>query len=382
MSSEDRNVYLVGGGLHPFGRYPDKPIEEIGRVAIQQALDDSGVPFEDIEVAYCGHVYQGMGAGLRVVSQFGETGIPIVNVELACASSSTAIRQAYWAIANGLYDVALVAGFEKMTRGLLNIVPVGSYDYKMGLSVLPSAYALNAKAYMAKYEVSADAFAYVSVKSHKLGALNPNAQYQKAITIEDVKASRMISDPLTLLQCSPTSDGASALILCSEKAARRYSTPDRWVRVAGWAAGTQKYVANTAASAVDELAEGTVERLAHEAYARAGVGPSDVGVTQVHDAFTPGEVLTIEELAYCKPGEGAEMVLRGETDINGRFPVNTDGGLISRGHPVGATGAAQAIELMRQLRGEAGARQVPNQPKIGLQQNAGVGGVVVMIYEK
>lgn len=382
MSSNDRNVYLVGGGLHPFGRYPDKSLEEIGRVAIQQALDDSGVPFEDIEVAYCGHVYQGMGAGLRVVSQFGETGIPIVNVELACASSSTAIRQAYWAIANGLYDVALVAGFEKMTRGLLNIVPVGSYDYKMGLSVLPSAYALNAKAYMAKYEVSADAFAYVSVKSHKLGALNPNAQYQKAITIEDVKASRMISDPLTLLQCSPTSDGASALILCSETAARRYSTPDKWVRVAGWAAGTQKYVANTAASAVDELAEGTVERLAHEAYTRAGVGPSDVGVTQVHDAFTPGEVLTIEELAYCKPGTGAEMVLRGETDIDGRFPVNTDGGLISRGHPVGATGAAQAIELLRQLRGEAGARQVPNHPKIGLQQNAGVGGVVVMIYEK
>lgn len=382
MSSNDRNVYLVGGGLHPFGRYPDKSIEEIGRVAIQQALDDSGVPFEDIEVAYCGHVYQGMGAGLRVVSQFGETGIPIVNVELACASSSTALRQAYWAIANGLFDVALVAGFEKMTRGLLNIVPVGSYDYKMGLSVLPSAYALNAKAYMAKYEVSADAFAYVSVKSHKLGALNPNAQYQKPVTIEEVKASRMISDPLTLLQCSPTSDGASAVILCSEKAARRYSTPDKWVRVAGWAAGTQKYVANTAASAVDELAEGTVSRLAHEAYTRAGVGPSDVGVTQVHDAFTPGEVLTIEELEYCKPGEGADLVLRGETDINGRFPVNTDGGLISRGHPVGATGAAQAIELMRQLRGEAGARQVPNRPKIGLQQNAGVGGVVVMVYEK
>jgi benzoylsuccinyl-CoA thiolase BbsB subunit len=382
MSSNDRNVYLVGGGLHPFGRYPDKSIEEIGRVAIRQALDDSGVPFEDIEVAYCGHVYQGMGAGLRVVSQFGETGIPIVNVELACASSSTALRQAYWAIANGLFDVALVAGFEKMTRGLLNIVPVGSYDYKMGLSVLPSAYALNAKAYMAKYEASADAFAYVSVKSHKLGALNPNAQYQKPVTIEEVKASRMISDPLTLLQCSPTSDGASAVILCSEKAARRYSTPDKWVRVAGWAAGTQKYVANTAASAVDELAEGTVSRLAHEAYTRAGVGPSDVGVTQVHDAFTPGEVLTIEELEYCKPGEGADLVLRGETDINGRFPVNTDGGLISRGHPVGATGAAQAIELMRQLRGEAGARQVPNRPKIGLQQNAGVGGVVVMVYEK
>lgn len=382
MSSEGRNVYLVGGGLHPFGRYPDKSIEEIGRVAIQQALDDSGVPFEDIEVAYCGHVYQGLGAGLRVVSQFGETGIPIVNVELACASSSTAIRQACWAIADGLYDVALVAGFEKMSRGLLNIVPAGSYDYRMGLAVLPSSYALNAKAYMARHEVSADAFAYVSVKSHKLGALNPNAQYQKPVTLEEVKASRMISDPLTLLQCSPTSDGASAVVLCSEKAARRYSTPDRWVRIAGWAAGTQKYVANTAASSVDELAEGTVTRLAHQAFERAGVGPSDVGVTQVHDAFTPGEVLTIEELGYCRPGEGAELVLRGETDIQGRFPVNTDGGLISRGHPVGATGAAQAIELMRQLRGEAGTRQVPNQPKIGLQQNAGVGGVVVMIYEK
>ena len=192
--SEGQNVYVLGGGLHPFGRFPDKPVEEIARVAIQNALDDSGVPFEDIEVAYCGHVYQGMGAGLRVVTQFGQTGIPIVNIELACASSSTAVRQAYWAISAGLFDVALVTGFEKMQRGLLNIVPPDSYDYKMGLSALPSAYAMNAKAYMSKFEVSADAFAYVSVKSHRLGALNPNAQYQKEVTIEEVKASRMISD--------------------------------------------------------------------------------------------------------------------------------------------------------------------------------------------
>lgn len=380
--SEGQNVYVLGGGLHPFGRFPDKPVEEIARVAIQNALDDSGVPFEDIEVAYCGHVYQGMGAGLRVVTQFGQTGIPIVNIELACASSSTAVRQAYWAISAGLFDVALVTGFEKMQRGLLNIVPPDSYDYKMGLSVLPSAYAMNAKAYMAKFEVSADAFAYVSVKSHRLGALNPNAQYQKEVTIEEVKASRMISDPITLLQCSPTSDGASALVLASEKAAKRYSTPDRWVKVSGWAAGTQKFVANTAAAAVDELGEGTVERLAHQAFKMAGITAADVGVTQVHDAFTPGEVLTIEELGYCAPGEGARMVLSGETDINGRFPVNTDGGLISRGHPVGATGAAQVVEIVRQLRGEAGPRQVPNSPKIGVQQNAGVGGVVVMVYEK
>jgi len=380
--SEGQNVYVLGGGLHPFGRFPDKPVEEIARVAIQNALDDSGVPFEDIEVAYCGHVYQGMGAGLRVVTQFGQTGIPIVNIELACASSSTAVRQAYWAISAGLFDVALVTGFEKMQRGLLNIVPPDSYDYKMGLSVLPSAYAMNAKAYMSKFEVSADAFAYVSVKSHRLGALNPNAQYQKEVTIEEVKASRMISDPITLLQCSPTSDGASALVLASEKAAKRYSTPDRWVKVSGWAAGTQKFVANTAAAAVDELGEGTVERLAHQAFKMAGITAADVGVTQVHDAFTPGEVLTIEELGYCAPGEGARMVLSGETDINGRFPVNTDGGLISRGHPVGATGAAQVVEIVRQLRGEAGPRQVPNSPKIGVQQNAGVGGVVVMVYEK
>lgn len=380
--SEGQNVYVLGGGLHPFGRFPDKPVEEIARVAIQNALDDSGVPFEDIEVAYCGHVYQGMGAGLRVVTQFGQTGIPIVNIELACASSSTAVRQAYWAISAGLFDVALVTGFEKMQRGLLNIVPPDSYDYKMGLSVLPSAYAMNAKAYMSKFEVSADAFAHVSVKSHRLGALNPNAQYQKEVTIEEVKASRMISDPITLLQCSPTSDGASALVLASEKAAKRYSTPDRWVKVSGWAAGTQKFVANTAAAAVDELGEGTVERLAHQAFKMAGITAADVGVTQVHDAFTPGEVLTIEELGYCAPGEGARMVLSGETDINGRFPVNTDGGLISRGHPVGATGAAQVVEIVRQLRGEAGPRQVPNSPKIGVQQNAGVGGVVVMVYEK
>lgn len=379
--SSDRNVYILGGGLHRFGRFPDKTVEELARVAIQDALDDSGVPFEDIEVAYCGHVYQGLGAGLRAVTQFGETGIPIINVELACASSSTAIREAYWAIANGIYDVALVAGFEKMQRGLLNTVPEASYSYKMGLAVLPSAYALRAAAYMAKYHVSDDAFVQVSVKSHRCGALNPNAQYQTPVTAEEVRASRMISDPLTLLQCSPTSDGASAVILVSEKAARKYSTPDKWVRIAGWASGSPKFQGESKGGD-SEFAEGEVTRLADQAYNRAGAGPEDVGVTQVHDAFTPGEVLTIEELGYYGPGEGAAAVVAGETDINGRFPVNTDGGLISRGHPVGATGAAQAIEIMRQLRGEAGPRQVPNRPKVGLQHNAGVGGMNILIYEK
>jgi len=231
-----------------------------------------------------------------------------------------------------------------------------------------------AQRHMADYGTKPEHFAQVSVKSHRNAVHNPYAQYRIAITLDEVLHSRMVCDPITLYQCCPTSDGASAVILASEKFARsRTASP---VRMRAWAGGSPMYT-----SGREGLGEGPTEIVARKVYEKAGIGPADVDVTQVHDAFTPGEVLTIEELGYVPHGEGGPFVWEGGTEITGKFPVNTDGGLLSRGHPMGATGGAMVTEIVRQLRGEAGARQVAD-ARVGLVQNAGIGGVNVMVFEK
>ncbi len=389
-----REVAVIGAGLHPFGRFPELSYQALGRKAISDALGDANVPFKDIEVAYCGRVLAGMGAGLSVVSEMGQTGIPVINIEQACASSSTALREAYLAVANGVYDVALVVGFEKMQRGLLQVSEGGSYQQVMGLSVMPASYALQEQRYLYDHDAKPEWFAQVSVKSHKNGALNPNAQYQKAVTLEEVLASRVIADPIHLLECSPTTDGASALVICAKDRAAKYTS--KQMTIAGYASGTGAYAprqaanrrsaaaseANDDAEANSEIDTDTLSLLARKAYERSGVGPEDVGVTQVHDAFSPGEVFSIEALGLVKRGEGARAVWDGRTDVTGDIPVNTDGGLLSRGHPIGATGAAMVHEIFRQLNGEAGPRQVPGDPKVGLVHNAGIGGINVLVFKR
>ena len=296
-----REVVVLGGGLHPFGRFPEKSFVDLTRPAIREALDDAGVPFQEVQIAYCGRVNAPMGTGLAVVNEFGLTGIPIVNVEQACSSSSTAFRQAYWAIGQGLYDVALIVGFEKMERGMIKMAAQDSYEVQMGQSVAPAGYARKAQQYMHRHGATPEMFAQISVKSHKNGSLNPNAQYQKPVTLEEVLASRMIASPITLLQCSPTSDGASALVLASAERARKYSSPDRWMTIAGWAAGTEAYEEDPGEEG--DL-EPTVTRLSAELYERAGIAPADIDVVQVHDAFTPGEVLRLEAMGLVPRGGG------------------------------------------------------------------------------
>ena len=381
-----REVVVIGAGLHPFGRFPELSYQALGRKAISGALEDAGVPFRDIEVAYCGRVLAGMGAGLSVVSEMGQTGIPVINIEQACASSTTALREAYLAVANGVYDVALVVGFEKMQRGLLQVSEGGSYQQIMGLSVMPASYALQEQRYIYDHGAKPEWFAQVSVKSHRNGALNPNAQYQTAVTLEEVLASRVIADPIHLLECSPTTDGASALVICAKEKAARYSQKE--MTIAGYASGTGAYVPRQAANrsedaeANSEIDTDTLSLLARRAFARAGLGPEDVDVTQVHDAFSPGEVFSIEALGLVPRGEGARAVWDGRTEISGDIPVNTDGGLLSRGHPIGATGAAMVAEIYRQLTGEAGPRQVAGHPKVGLVHNAGIGGINVLVFTR
>jgi len=370
-----REVVILGVGLHPFGRFPEKTIEELGRQAIANALEEAGVPFRDIEVAYVGHCYQPMGTGERVVTEFGQTGIPVINTEVACTSSTQGLVRAAWEIATGLYDVALAVGVEKMERGLLGgTTAPGSYEEVMGLLVMPALYAMMARKHMKQYGTTMEQLAMCSVKEHKNRALNPYAQYQKACTLEEVLNSRMIADPITLLMCSPTSDGASAAVICAKKKAKRYASK-KPITITGWALGTSKYTRE----AGEEF--GGLEELANKVYEKAGVGPEDIDVCQVHDAFSPGEIFIPESLGLIPKGEGGWWVEQGKTEINGQLPINTDGGLVSRGHPVGATGLAQVAELVWQLRGEAGPRQVPNNPKVALQHNVGLGGTVLALYK-
>jgi len=373
----DRDVVVMGVGLHPFGRFPDRPLDALARHAALAALDDAGMPFSEIEAGFVGRVGgtgPPVGVGTHLFSELGQHGIPVTNVELACGSSSRALMHAADMIRAGSADTAMVIGVEKMERGMLQPGGVGSVSYSsvMGLNVMPAAYAMRAQRHMAEYGTKPEHFAQVSVKSHRNAIENPYAQYRIAITIEEVLASRMVCEPLTLYQCCPTSDGASAVILASAAWARRRTTSP--VRFVAWAGGSPVY-----ADGHEGLGEGPTGLVARRAYERAGIGPEDVHVTQLHDAFTPGEILTIEELGYVKPGEGGPFVFEGGTEITGRCPVNTDGGLLSRGHPMGATGGAMVTEIVRQLRGQAGARQVAG-AKTGLAQNAGIGGVNVLVF--
>lgn len=366
-----RNVVVLGVGLHRFGRFPDLRLEDLARVAGMAALEDAGISYRDVQAGFFARVLNNAGVGTRCFSELGMTGIPITNVELACASSSRGAVLAAQLISSGVYDCVMTIGVEKMQRGLISGGGEQGYSAKMGLGVMPAVYALMARRHMHLHGTKPEHFGMAAVKAHRHGALNPFAQYQNPTTLDEVMASRMIADPITLFMCCPTSDGASATILASEEFARRHTTKP--VFVSGIAGGTPMYVSGEA-----EQSEGATAALAKEAYAMAGVGPQDVDVVQLHDAFSPGEILTIEELGLCPEGAGGPFVFEGNTTLGGKVPVNTDGGLNSRGHPMGASGGAMLTELTRQLRGQAGRRQVPG-ANVALLQNAGVGGMNVMV---
>ena len=376
-----REVCIVGVGLHKFGRWPEKNIGAMAREAMVAALEDAGADFRDIEAGFSGRVQNITGTGQAVFGELGETGILIDNVEKACASSSTAVRMATWVVGAGLYDVVLCVGVEKMPQGLIDVgAAMGtsrSYSQLMGMGIMPAVYAMRAMHHMKEYGSTPEMFAQVSVKSHRNGALNPYAQYQTPLTLKEVLNARMIAEPLTLYQCSPTTDGASAAVVCAREVAHRFH--GKPVTIAGWASGTPEY---NPVGVGGDVAEGFIARLASEAYERAGVGPEDVNVCQVHDAFSSGEIFAIEECGFCPLGEGGTFVWEGKADIDGERPVNTDGGLESRGHPMGATGIAQLAEIVWQLRGDAGQRQVPGNPKVGLTHNVGVGGCNVLILTR
>ena len=348
-----RDVFVVGSGMIRFGRYPERLLEDLAGEAVLAALADSGIDPGRIGMAVFGHSQGGRVAGQRVLRELGLTGISILNVENACAGGGTALHMGWMAVASGLHDVALVVGMEKMQRGLIPPNP-GEYEAVLG-KTLPAKYALRARKHMARYGLTAAQLALVSVKNHRAGALNPNAHYQKEVTLEEVLASRPVAEPLTLLQCCPTTDGAAAVVIAGGEAARgvRRSV----VRIAATTLKSGMYrkpLKDPLSSDVD-----VATRTGAAAYEMAGLGPADVDVAEVHDAFTIGEILAYENLGFCPRGQGGRLVEEGVTSLGGRLPVNPSGGRLSLGHPLGATGVVQVVELTRQLQGRCGARQVP-----------------------
>jgi acetyl-CoA acetyltransferase len=388
-----RNVAIAGAGMTRFGKYADSGLKELTREAVTVALESAGIDKSALQVAIVGNAAAGVITGQEciraqvVLREMGIDEIPMVNTENACASSSTAFQLAWLYVASGMYDVALALGVEKMfspdkartlaafsagvdveqLRGLMEQLKPPS-EQKAGeesgagksRSLFMDIYAAGARSHMAKYGTTKEQFARVAVKNHNNGSLNPLAQYRERYTLEEILASPTIAEPLTRLMCAPIGDGAAAAILMSEEKARQYTTKPVWVR------------ASTLVSGSDHRAEhgGITARAARQAFEMAGVTPRDVSVMEVHDASAPAELMLYEELGLCAEGEGGQLVDSGATEIGGRRPVNTSGGLLAKGHPVGATGVAQIYEIFLQLRGEAGDRQVAG-ARVGLTENGG-----------
>ena len=374
------DVMVMGTGLHPFGRWADKNSIDMTQVAIAAALADAGIPFRDVQAAYLGSELGHFTDARMIVQNFGWTGIPISQLQQACASGSAAFREACQAVAAGVHDVVLVVGYEKMDKGLLpGGLPEQDGEYHlhhMGLDVTPARIAMSMKRRMIAYGETPEMLAAEAVQCFEYGSQNPFGHYRKRFTVAEVLASPPICSPLTLLMCCPTSDGAAAAVICSAEKARQYGQA-RAIRVAGWAAGSpdsRDLEGGPGAHIGGDFKSGHLTRRVTQAiYEKVGIGPEDVDVVQCHTPFAGGGILCAEALGFCAEGEGGRFFQEGHARIEGRTPINTDGGLLARGHPLGATGIAEIHEIVRQLRGEAGALQVPGQPKVGLAHNTGLG---------
>ena len=362
-----RGVSVVGVGMIPFGKYPERTLADLGWPAVKAALKDGNIDPKKIEAAYCGTALGGMMAGQRVLGRIGLTGIPVTNVENACSSSSSALRQGVMAIRSGEYDVVLVIGVEKLSKFGGGTLPLEEEDWEVSQGlVMPALYAMRAQRYMHEYGLRPEQLAQVAVKNRRHGSLNPDAQLKKPVTLEEVLQSRPIADPFTLLQCCPTGDGAAAIVLCASSVSAQFRSDA--VEVAASDLTSGRFTPGFRDMTSPEI---TV-RGAKEAYEEAGLGPDDIDVVELHDAFTIAEILYYEAFGFCGRGEAARLLESGATSLGGRVPFNPSGGLLAKGHPIGATGAAQVVEIVRQLRGEAGARQVDD-AKIGMTHATGGG---------
>jgi benzoylsuccinyl-CoA thiolase BbsB subunit len=362
-----RDTTVIGTGMIRFGRHQDRTYADLARPAVLAALEDAGVEPDDIDATYCGHAFGGMLVGQRILRDLGMTGPPVVNVENACSSGSTALRQAHLAVSSGVHDVALVIGVDKLTQFNGGPLPLEKEDWeaRQGI-VMPAVYAMRARRYMHEFGATKEDLAAVSVKARAHGARNPDAQLQSEVTVDDVLAARPVAEPFTLFQCCPTGDGAAAVVVCAaDHAPTGRGAP---VRILASSLESGRYTTGFRDMTVPAI---TV-RGAHEAYAQAGITSDDVDVAEVHDAFSIAELLYYEALGFCERGEAPALLRSGETSVGGGRPVNPSGGLLAKGHPVGATGVAQVVEVVRQLQGRCDGRQVEG-ARIGLAHATGGG---------
>ena len=372
-----REVMVAGVGLHSFGRFPEKDLGALALEGVVAALRDAGVRWKDIPIAYFGHVYyHGMSVGETTLSKLGLTGVPIINVENACSSGSTAFWQAYWGIATGMYDMALAFGAEKVPRGPVTVTAEDSPERYIGADHMMAGYALRARRYLEDTGAPVAALAQVSVKARQNAAMNPYAHRKDTYTVEEVLQSRLVADPLTLYQCCPTSEGAAAAVLCARDALGRFGIDEeRAVTIAAAVLTSGEF--NGRGADHSAFSPYRTEPAALKAYEMSGLGPEDVDLAQVHDAATIGELQQIESLHLAPFGEAWRATVEGRTALSGDIPVNTDGGLLAMGHPFGASGIRMIHETVTQLRGEAGDRQVVR-PRVGVAQCSGAGDVTTV----
>lgn len=392
-----RDVAVVGAGMTKFGKFLDVSMKKLAADAVNDALSSAGIDKSQLDVAVVGNATAGLITGQEmirgqvVLRDIGIGGIPVINTENACASSSTAFHIAWMYVASGMYDVALAVGMEKLyhedkTKSFKAIGAAVDVEWVQQMAAQAKAakengggdnpapaegagekrsmfmdfYAAFARAHMQKYGTTKEQFARVAVKNHYHGSLNPHAQYREVYSLEDVLTSPPVAEPLTRLMCSPIGDGAAAAILVSAEKAKQFTAKPVQVRASVLGSGADRQPGEP----------GVTDRVIQQAYDMAGVGPEDLSVVECHDASAPAELVLYEELGLCKPGEGGALIDAKATYVDGPIPVNPSGGLISKGHPIGATGVAQIYEIFTQLRGEAGDRQVKN-PKVGLTENGG-----------
>ena len=391
------NVYVIGVGMTRFGKFLDSSVKDLAAEAFEKALEDAGVESSSLEAAYVSNSFWGMFSeqhsirGQVMLHPLGITGIPIINTENACAGASTALNLAYTAIKAGQYDLVLALGAEKIShpdkmlsfRSYASCLDVEEFPKKIGelmqmvdslpleipkeaetdggRSIFMDIYALGARWHMSQYGTTQRQLAIISSKNHDHGALNPYAQYRKKMSVEEVLQDKPIAYPFTRSMCSPVGDGAAAAIVCSERYLAKVGS-SRAVKIMASVLGTGRE------RPMEDDHVGKI--VSGKAYAIAGVGPEDIDLAEVHDATAFGELLQTEVLGLCPEGKGGQLAEEGATSLGGRIPVNVSGGLECRGHPIGASGLAMVYEVIAQLRGEAGARQVEG-AKIALTENGG-----------
>jgi acetyl-CoA acyltransferase len=376
-------VYVVGTDMIKFGRFPDRTVPQLGAQAALMALDDAGLTIDDMQALYCGNLGEaGAMVGQRVLREIGQTGIPVVNCANACATGATAFREGWAAIKAGVYDVVLAVGVEQMGRGLLGGGGGGAgipTEGLLGSGTMPAVFAHVGMEHTRNYGTTFEQFAKVSVKNHHHSTLNPKAMYQVETPLQEVMGAEMISYPNTKLMCSVNVDGSAAAVLASEAAAKRLGLMKRAVRVRASAMTSDPY---TPRNTVMPDFNAVTRMAAKAAYEMAGVGPEDVNLVELHDCFATAEIVHYENLGLCADGEGGRLIDSGETALGGRVPVNVSGGLLSKGHPLGATGIANIYEITTHLRGEAGKRQVEG-ARIGLTHVVGMGSAcAIHVLEK